>query len=103
MKMVSRVKALRVMAVLMLMFVLTMFLLSMFNGCTENSRVKNFGGTGNINLPQGEKLVLITWKEENIWYLTRKMRQDETAEVYKFEEESSLGIVEGTYIIHESK
>lgn len=98
-----RVKALRLVIALILTFVLTMFLLSMFNGCTENSRVKNFGGTGNINLPQGQKLVLITWKEENIWYLTREMRQDETAEVYKFKEESNLGIVEGTYIISESK
>ena len=71
--------------------------------CTENSRVKNFGGTGNINLPQGQKLVNVTWKENQIWYLTRKMKTDETPETYQFQEESSWGVVEGTYNIRETK
>jgi hypothetical protein len=71
--------------------------------CTENSRVKNFGGTGNINLPQGQKLVNVTWKENQIWYLTRKMKKDETPETYQFQEESSWGVVEGTYNIRETK
>lgn len=71
--------------------------------CTENARVKNFGGTGDINLPQGQKLVNVTWKENQIWYLTRKMREDETPETYQFQEESSWGVVEGTYNIRETK
>ena len=71
--------------------------------CTENSRVKNFGGTGNINLPQGQKLVNVTWKENQIWYLTRRMKADETPETYQFQEESSWGVVEGTYNIRETK
>ena len=71
--------------------------------CTENSRVKRFGGTGEIDLPQGKKLINITWKQDQIWYLTRPMRKDEVAETYQFQEESSWGVVEGTYIIHESK
>lgn len=71
--------------------------------CTENSRVKNFGGTGDINLPKGQKLVNVTWKENQIWYLTRKMRINETPETYQFQEESGWGVVEGTYYIHETK
>ena len=71
--------------------------------CTENSRVKSFGGEGNINLPKGQKLVNLTWKESQIWYLTRKMRDDETPETYQFHEESGWGVVEGTYYIHETK
>jgi hypothetical protein len=71
--------------------------------CTENSRVKTFGGTGDINLPKGQKLVNATWKGEQIWYLSRPFRKDEEAEVYKFQEESSWGVVEGTYYIHETK
>ena len=35
--------------------------------CTENSRVKSWGGEGTINLPKGRKLVNITWKETQIW------------------------------------
>ncbi len=71
--------------------------------CTENERVKSFGGTGDINLPTGQKLVNVTWKETQVWYLTRPMHADETPETYMFQEESSWGVVEGTYLIHESK
>jgi len=71
--------------------------------CTENERVKSFGGIGNINLPTGQKLVNITWKGTQIWYLTRPMRNDETPETYRFQEESNWGVVEGTYLIQESK
>jgi hypothetical protein len=71
--------------------------------CTQNARVKSFGGTGDINLPQGQKLVNVTWKETQVWYLTRPMHKDETPETYRFQEESSWGVVEGTYLIHESK
>ena len=71
--------------------------------CTQNMRVKNFGGTGDINLPKGQKLVNVTWKKNQVWYLTRPMRKDEVAETYQFHEESSFGMVEGTYNLIESK
>ena len=71
--------------------------------CTENARVKNFGGEGIINLPQGRKLVNVTWKDTQLWYLTRQMKPDEVAETYSFQEESSWGVIEGTYNIIESK
>ena len=84
-------------------FLSAIAVLALTASCTENARVKSFGGTGDINLPQGQKLVNVTWKETQIWYLTRKMRADETPETYQFQEESSWGVVEGTYLIHESK
>jgi hypothetical protein len=71
--------------------------------CTENERVKNFGGEGTINLPVGRKLVNVTWKETEIWYLTRPMDSTDVAETYRFQEESSWGMVEGTYNIVETK
>jgi hypothetical protein len=71
--------------------------------CTENSRVKNFGGEGTINLPQGRKLVNVTWKETEIWYLTRPMDSSDVAQTYTFQEESSWGMVEGTFNIVETK
>ena len=77
--------------------------LALTASCTQNARVKNFGGTGDINLPKGQKLVNATWKETQVWYLTRQMRADETAETYQFQEESSWGVIEGTYVIHETK
>ena len=77
--------------------------LALTASCTENARVKTFGGTGVINLPAGQKLVNITWKETQVWYLTRKMKPEETPETYQFQEESGWGVVEGTYVIHEVK
>ena len=71
--------------------------------CTENSRVKNWGGEGTINLPAGRKLVNITWKEDQIWYLTRSMTSSDVAETYQFSEESSWGTIEGTFKVIESK
>ena len=71
--------------------------------CTQNSRVKNWGGEGTINLPKGQKLVTVTWKESQLWYLTRPMNSTDVAEAYQFQEESSYGVMEGTYNITETK
>jgi hypothetical protein len=71
--------------------------------CTENSRVKNWGGDGTINLPENTKLVNITWKETEVWYLTRPMDSTDVAQTYKFHEESSFGVMEGTYTVIETK
>ena len=71
--------------------------------CTENSRVKNWGGEGTIKLPKGKKLVNVTWKETEVWYLTRDMDSNDVAETYEFHEESSYGVMEGTYTIIETK
>jgi hypothetical protein len=71
--------------------------------CTENSRVKSWGGDGKITLPKGQKLINITWKENQIWYLTRPMSKEDSCQIYTFHEESSWGVVEGTYTIIETK
>ena len=71
--------------------------------CTENARVKNFGGEGTVNLPQGRKLVNVIWKDYQLWYITRQMKPDDVAETYTFQEESSWGVIEGSYNIVESK
>ena len=74
-----------------------------FTSCTENQRAKNFGGTATVNLEPNRKLVTVTWKEDQIWYLTRPMDSTDKAESYKFQEESSWGMIEGTVVISESK
>jgi hypothetical protein len=75
----------------------------LLTSCTENERVKSWGGEGTIKLPKGKKLVNVTWKETQIWYLTREMDSNDVAETYEFHEESSYGVVEGTYKIIETK
>ena len=68
-------------------------------GC--QSVTKNYGGTTEITLDPGLKLEEITWKNNSLWYLTRPMRDDETAETHTFSESSNLGVFEGTVIIIE--
>ena len=68
-------------------------------GC--QSVTKNYGGTTEITLDPGLKLEEITWKNDSLWYLTRPMRDDETAETHTFSESSNFGVFEGTVIIIE--
>lgn len=72
-------------------------------GCTQNQRAKNFGGTSNVQLPAGNKLVCATWKENHLWYLYRPMRTNEVAETSTLKESSSWGVLQGTVIFTESK
>jgi len=87
---------------LILLVVLFSFALLLF-GCTAQERAKNWGGTAEVDLPQGKKLVLVTWKDSDLWYLTRDMKPNEVAETYTFSESSSWGAMEGTIIIREHR
>lgn len=64
-------------------------------GCTENLRARNFGGVVDITLSPGQKLVVATWKDADLWYLTRPMRENEHAESYVFHEDSTYGVLQG--------
>ena len=75
----------------------------MLGSCTENSRVRNFGGDGTLTLPKGQKLINVTSKNDDIWYLTRPMTPQDSCQVYTFHEEASWGVLEGTYKIIEVK
>ena len=72
-------------------------------GCTEKERARSFGGVVTEKLPVGQKLVVVTWKEGNLWTLTRKMKETETPETYEFTESSAYGVMQGKVIITESK
>src|SRR5882672_4941694 len=83
-----------------LLVLLTVLIIS---SCTDNTMAKSFGGTEIIKLPIDTKFQNITWKGDEIWYVTRKMRAEEKSEVYKFHEKSKFGMLESTIIIKESK
>jgi hypothetical protein len=82
---------------------LALLLVAGLFSCTENSRAKNFGGEAEITLPQGQKLINVTWKDNHLWYISRPMNASDTATTYTFHEKSSWGKWEGTFLIHESK
>lgn len=85
----------------MLCSVITVTLLN--TSCTDNERARNYGGTETINLPANEKVMNVTWKEQNLWVLTRPMHPSDSAETVVFQEKSSYGVYEGKIIIVESK
>lgn len=64
---------------------------------------KELGGDYTVTLPQGQKLVNATWKDTELWYLTKPMTKNDVAEIYTFQEDSTLGVLEGTVTIKEQK
>jgi hypothetical protein len=71
--------------------------------CTQQAVTKNWGGSMNIELEPNDKLMEITWKDDDLWVLTKKMSDDDVAEEYNFYESSSLGVFEGSINIKETK
>lgn len=65
------------------------------SSCTKNQRVRQFGGTENIQLKFNEILLNSTWKQDDLWILTR----DTISNIVYFRESSSWGIWEGQIII----
>ena len=74
----------------------------MLGSCTENDRAKSFGGTMTIEVPKGNRVTNITWKEGDLWYSYRPYVNGEIPTTQTFIEESSMGIMEGKVIFKES-
>jgi len=87
----------------LLVMVIMIFALVGCPGCPDNFMAREFGGDITVNLPKERKLVNATWKETDLWLLTRPMRADEQAETWKFSEDSTFGVMEGTVTIIESR
>ena len=73
----------------------------LLTGCQAITR--EYGGTTTIKLEPNQKLEEVTWKESNLWYLTRPMTEDDVAETHTFQESSVFGAMDGTVIIIETK
>jgi hypothetical protein len=83
--------------------ILTLVAACVLCSCTENQRTRHWGGTSEIILPPNQKLVVATWKDADLWYLTRPMRADENAEIFIFKEQSNFGLMQGTITFKEQK
>ena len=60
--------------------------------CTGNQRARTFGGEETIELPKNRVLLNATWKQADLWLLTKDTL---TNEVF-FNEKSNWGVLEGT-------
>jgi hypothetical protein len=83
------------------LWALALVICSALCGCTQNQRARSFGGTATVELPAGRKLVNATFKQDNLWILTRAAKPDEKPEAFELTEDSSFGLIEGKVIIRE--
>lgn len=82
---------------------IALVMIGIIGSCTGcQYAAKELGGTVNITLNPGEKLEEITWKESDLWYLTRPMREGEHAETHVFNKSANMGF-EGKVIIEEQE
>lgn len=74
-----------------------------FAACNDsNAGSRNLGGTMRFDIPCNQKLVNVTWKEDDLWYLTRPMNLSDKPSVLVFQEKSHYGMLQGKVIISES-
>lgn len=73
-----------------------------FLGCSSISNSFN-RETMTITLEPNRKMVSITYKDKNMWILTKEMKSTDIVEIYNFEEYSKYGILDGKLIIKEKR
>lgn len=83
--------------ILLLLTVITLTL----SGCQKAAH--SYGGDITLKLEPDQKLEMITWKNDSLWYLTKPMTEDDVAETHTFQQSSEWGVFEGTVTIVESK
>lgn len=79
----------------------TILLLCLLTGCDQGV-AHSFGGDMTLELEPGQKLEMITWKDNSLWYLTRPMQDGEEPKTHTFQQSSEFGVFEGTVTIIES-
>lgn len=93
-------------SIIILLPLLFIFSILIHHGCTQQQRIRVWGGKGSVSVLAGQKVINVTWKDKddgNLWILTRPMRGNEKPETFTFRESSSWGILEGTIEIIEKK
>ena len=78
-------------------------LLMITTSCTEQHMARRYGGKIKIELPKGEKLMMATWKEANLFYLTEPMDSGYKPKKKVFRESSNFGVWEAEITFIERK
>lgn len=86
-----------------LLLIVALFGALSLSSCTENQRARKFGGDITIRLKPGEKLMMATWKDDNLFYLTEPMEEGYTPKAKNFYEDSSYGVLQTHVKFIESK
>lgn len=74
-----------------------------FSSCTEQERVRNFGGKMVIEVPAGYKVTSATWKETELFYFLEPMEEGYVPQEKKFVESSGYGFWESEVTFKEKR
>ena len=70
--------------------------------CTVQDRAFSCGSKVDLGeFPCGRKLVNVTWKDSNLWFVTRPLHAGDVPEEYTFNESSSWGVMQGQVTFRE--
>lgn len=84
-------------------FILILIATTCLCSCTEQIMTREWGGEMTIELPKGQELMMVTWKDDNLFYLTRPMAEDYVPAKKTFKESSAYGIMESTVYFVETR
>lgn len=71
--------------------------------CTQQQRARQFGGTAEIEVPVGQKVMMATWKGDHLFYMTEPMDSGYVPTTKILHESSSWGVLESTIKFKESR
>lgn len=71
--------------------------------CTEQERARQFGGTVKIQVEPGQKVMMATWKNNDLFYMVEPMEDDYIPKTKKLVESSSWRVMESEIIFIETK
>lgn len=80
---------------------LTILIGVLVSGCSQTG-AKYFGNETTIKLDPGQKLEVVDWEEDNLWYLTKPMTEFDIPETHTFKRSTNFGVIEGSVIFIES-
>ena len=84
-------------------FVLATAFILAATSCTQQQVARNVGGKMTVKLPKGEKLMMATWKNADLFYLTEPMDSGYIPKKKMLRESSTYGVFETEITFVESK
>ena len=87
----------------LLFLTLITLMLTSCEGFWKQATTKHFGNDMTVKLNPNEKLVEVTWKDDNIWYLTEPMDSNYVPKTKVFREISIYGVFQGSITFVETK
>lgn len=69
----------------------------------EQQIARRVGGTVNITVPKGQKVMMATWKGDDLFYMTEPMEDGYVPTTKTLHESSVVGVLESTVNFNESR